>query len=78
VIDTPFLQTAFHTVPLSMGDWLIATAASSTLLVGMEVAKVVLRAVRPDPFVVTIPPAARQGRILSGAEVPTAREGRGS
>ena len=51
VIYVPFLQTAFHTVPLSMTDWLIATAVSSTLLIGMEVAKIVLRVVRPDPFV---------------------------
>jgi Ca2+-transporting ATPase len=50
VIYVPFLQMAFHTVSLSVTDWIIATAVSATLLVGMEVAKVVLRIVRPDPF----------------------------
>ncbi len=39
VIYVPFLQMAFHTVPLSMTDWLIATGVSSTLLIGMELAK---------------------------------------
>ena len=51
VIYVPFLQTAFHTVPLSMTDWLIATGVSSTLLFGMELAKIVLRIKRPDPYV---------------------------
>ena len=51
VIYVPLLQTAFHTVPLTMTDWLVATAVSSTLLIGMELAKIVLRIVRPDPFV---------------------------
>lgn len=51
VIYVPFLQTAFHTVPLSLMDWLIATAVSSSLLFGMELAKIVLRAKRPDPYV---------------------------
>ena len=50
VIYVPFLQLAFHTEPLSMIDWLIAAGVSSTLLFGMELAKVVLRRVRPDPF----------------------------
>jgi hypothetical protein len=39
VIYVPFLQAAFHTVPLSVNDWLIATAVAATLLVIMEVAK---------------------------------------
>jgi P-type Ca2+ transporter type 2C len=50
VIHVPFLQMAFHTVPLSMTDWLIATGVSSTLLIGMELAKIVLRIRRPDPY----------------------------
>jgi Ca2+-transporting ATPase len=50
VIYVPFLQMAFHTVPLSLTDWLVATAVSSTLLIGMELAKIVLRVTRPDPF----------------------------
>jgi len=45
----PFLQTAFHTVPLSGTDWAIAAAVSSSLLIGMEIAKIVLRQVRPIP-----------------------------
>ena len=51
VIYVPFLQMAFHTVPLSMTDWLIATGVSSTLLIAMELAKIVLRIKRPDPYV---------------------------
>jgi Ca2+-transporting ATPase len=43
VIYVPFLQTAFHTVPLSARDWAIATGVAATLLIGMEVVKVVLR-----------------------------------
>jgi Ca2+-transporting ATPase len=51
VIYVPVLQTAFHTVPLSASDWLVATGTGATLLIGMELAKVVLRAKRPDPYV---------------------------
>jgi Ca2+-transporting ATPase len=43
VIYVPFLQTAFHTVPLSLFDWAIATGLASTLLIGMEIVKFVLR-----------------------------------
>ena len=43
VIYVPFLQTAFHTVPLSALDWAIATGVAATLLIGMEVVKFVLR-----------------------------------
>jgi P-type Ca2+ transporter type 2C len=43
VIYVPFLQTAFHTVPLSLWDWAIATGLASTLLIGMEIVKFVLR-----------------------------------
>jgi Ca2+-transporting ATPase len=59
VLYVPFLQIAFHAVPLSPADWLVATAVSSTLLIGMELAKIVLRAVRPDPFVGPAKMAAR-------------------
>ena len=44
VIYVPFLQTAFHTLPLSAFDWLVVTAVASTLLIAMEVAKIVVRA----------------------------------
>ena len=43
VVYVPALQAAFHTVGLSPLDWLIATGVSSTLLVAMELAKIVLR-----------------------------------
>ena len=43
VIYVPVLQTAFHTVPLTISDWLVATGVSATLLIGMELAKIVLR-----------------------------------
>jgi P-type Ca2+ transporter type 2C len=46
VIYVPFLQTAFHTVALSVLDWLVATAVASTLLILMEVAKFVWRGQR--------------------------------
>ncbi|HXF54071.1 MAG TPA: cation-translocating P-type ATPase [Hyphomicrobiaceae bacterium] len=73
VIYVPFLQTAFHTVPLTLTDWMIATGVASTLLFGMELAKVVLRRVRPEPDagpVRRVPPAAAgsaQGRLASRA-----------
>ena len=44
VIYVPALQAAFHTVPLSLRDWVVATAVSSTLLIVMELAKIALRA----------------------------------
>ena len=46
VIYVPVLQTAFHTVPLSALDWLVATAVGATLLILMEVVKFVLRVQR--------------------------------
>ena len=46
VIYVPFLQTAFHTVALSAKDWLIVTGVSATLLVIVELVKLVLRARR--------------------------------
>jgi Ca2+-transporting ATPase len=49
VVYVPFLQTAFHTVALSAQDWMIATAVAASLLVGMEIAKIFLRSLRPEP-----------------------------
>jgi Ca2+-transporting ATPase len=49
VIYVPLLQTAFHTVPLSLQDWATAVTVSSSLLVAMEIAKVFLRRLRPMP-----------------------------
>jgi P-type Ca2+ transporter type 2C len=74
VIYVPFLQMAFHTVPLSLTDWVVATAASSTLLIGMELAKIVLRAVRLDPFAApakAVSPRARAAPSPSRGEVPS-------
>jgi P-type Ca2+ transporter type 2C len=47
VIYVPFLQTAFHTVALSATDWLVVTGVSATLLVIVELVKLVLRMKRP-------------------------------
>ena len=47
VIYVPFLQAAFHTVALSAFDWLVATTVGATLLVAMELVKLVLRMKRP-------------------------------
>ena len=43
VIYVPFLQTAFHTAPLSSFDWAVATGVAGALLIGMEVIKAALR-----------------------------------
>jgi Ca2+-transporting ATPase len=43
VVYVPVLQSAFHTVALSAFDWAIATAVASTLLIAMEIAKLVTR-----------------------------------
>ena len=43
VIYVPFLQTGFHTVPLSAFDWLIAIGVAATLLVAIELQKLALR-----------------------------------
>jgi len=48
VIYVPFLQTAFHTVALSATDWVVATGVSATLLIIMEMFKVVLRMKRAN------------------------------
>jgi Ca2+-transporting ATPase len=43
VIYPPFLQIAFHTLPLSVRDWLIATGVAATLLLATELFKLRLR-----------------------------------
>jgi P-type Ca2+ transporter type 2C len=43
VVHVPALQAAFRTVPLSLGDWLVAAGVSATLLLAMEIAKAVSR-----------------------------------
>ena len=44
VIYVPALQAAFHTVPMSFRDWMVATVVASGLLFVMEIAKIFLRA----------------------------------
>jgi hypothetical protein len=43
VIYVPVLQTAFHTVPLSVVDWGVATGVAAILLLLMELSKLGLR-----------------------------------
>ncbi|MGA7426582.1 MAG: cation-translocating P-type ATPase [Rhodoplanes sp.] len=43
VIYVPVLQTAFHTVALSTGDWLVTAGVGATLLAVLEVVKFKLR-----------------------------------
>jgi Ca2+-transporting ATPase len=58
VIYVPFLQTAFHTVPLTLDDWMIATAVASSLLIVMELVKIALRVERrPAPAALAKPAA---------------------
>jgi Ca2+-transporting ATPase len=58
VIYVPGLQAAFHTVPLTAVDWLVATGVASTLLFGMEAVKLGLRIY----FAPARAPAPRAGR----------------
>jgi Ca2+-transporting ATPase len=46
VIYLPFLQKAFSTVPLSLGDWLRCVAAASTVLWLREASKLAFRAAK--------------------------------
>lgn len=48
VIYVPFLQAAFSTTSLSLGDWLLCTAVASSVLWLCELAKAVIRASRRD------------------------------
>jgi P-type Ca2+ transporter type 2C len=60
VIYVPFLQVAFHTVPLTLTDWAVATCVAATLLIGMELVKLPLRA-RRRAAPVTYTPATHAG-----------------
>jgi Ca2+-transporting ATPase len=60
VIYVPVLQAAFHTVALSATDWAVATCVAATLLIGMELVKLVVRAKRP-PGPAPAPEAMRAG-----------------
>jgi len=44
VVYVPVLQSAFHTVPLTLVDWAIAASVAATLLVAIELVKIPLRA----------------------------------
>ena len=46
VIYVPFLQVAFHTVALTLMDWVVTTLVAAVLLIGMEIVKLLLRAKR--------------------------------
>jgi Ca2+-transporting ATPase len=48
VIYMPLLQTAFHTVPLSGLDWIIATGVAAVLLIAMELVKLIQRGSGPS------------------------------
>jgi hypothetical protein len=48
------MQAAFHTVPLTLGDWAIATAIGAALLLLVEIVKIVLRAQRSTRQTVTV------------------------
>lgn len=54
VVYVPFLQTAFSTVALSAGDWLLCAAVASSVLWLRELSKLLLRGVgrTPQPAVV--------------------------
>ena len=43
MIYTPFLQRAFSTTALSLGDWLICTAVGSSVLWLRELSKAITR-----------------------------------
>jgi Ca2+-transporting ATPase len=43
VVYVPFLQAAFHTVPLGAFDWLVCTAAASAVLWAVELRKLLSR-----------------------------------
>ena len=51
----------------ALADWLIAVLVSSTLLLGMEIAKIVLRRVRPDPYVAL----AKRRAVMHGRAATT-------
>ena len=53
VVYVPVLQEAFHTVPLTLGDWVVATGVAASLLVVMEITKLVLRRQQPAAVAAT-------------------------
>jgi Ca2+-transporting ATPase len=49
VIYLPPLQVAFHTVPLSIADWLVATSIGGSVMLVMELVKLATRGREPMP-----------------------------
>lgn len=43
VVYTPVLQKAFHTVPLGLTDWMVVILVSSTVLIFMEIIKLIAK-----------------------------------
>ena len=62
VIQVPVMQAAFHTVALSLSDWMIATGVAAVLLVVMELVKLAVRTKRPDAH------AAAPARMMSNRD----------
>jgi Ca2+-transporting ATPase len=59
VIHVPFLQAAFHTMPLSLQDWMITAGVGATLLIAVELVKAVLRVRRVPPAAAVVAAPAR-------------------
>jgi Ca2+-transporting ATPase len=49
VIYVPVMQTAFHAVPLSLADWMVASGVGAMLLIGMEIVKLMMQLERHPP-----------------------------
>ena len=62
VIQVPVMQAAFHTVALSLSDWMIATGVAALLLIVMELVKLAVRTKRPDAH------AAAPARMMSNRD----------
>jgi hypothetical protein len=58
VIYVPFLQTAFHTVALTWFDWAVATVVAASLLIIVELIKLVMRSTTRNVTPGTVPVTA--------------------
>jgi len=53
IVYAPFLQGPFHTYPMSLQDWGIVLLAGVSVLIPVEISKlIVARRTRPSPKVV--------------------------
>jgi Ca2+-transporting ATPase len=59
VVYVPFMQAAFQTMSLTVSDWLITFAVGGSLLVAVELVKIVLRARREPPRAADVDVPAR-------------------